>query len=417
METSDTPADAGRRQFIAGLGAAGVAGLTGLGGVASAQQNTIALGGSMSLSGDNADLGQLYRDAYQLTIRRINETGGVEAGDGNTYQLEMVLRDDESDASKSRTIYQELIDRQGIDYLLGPYASSVTLPASAVAARNQKPMVEGGGASPEIFNQGNEWIFGLLPTADKYTLSGIEMAMAQNPTPQRVALLAEDDTFSQSTARGTREKVQNTQGLELVVDQTFPSSASDLSTNLGRVRDANADVLILAAHQQHSIILARQMESQNVNVDMAMATVGSLNESFRNETGANSNYMYGPSSWAINADFQDPVYGSTSGFAEAIQSQFDYQPDYHSAAGESVILTFTQAFQQVDELTPTNVRNAIRDIEFTSAYGNIAFDERGVIDKDMIVYQWQPDSGRVIVWPEQVQQSQPIYPMPDWSER
>jgi outer membrane protein assembly factor BamB len=58
----------------------------------------------MSLSGDNADLGELYRDSYELTIQRINEAGGVEAGDGNTYELEMVLRDDESDASEGEYI-------------------------------------------------------------------------------------------------------------------------------------------------------------------------------------------------------------------------------------------------------------------------------------------------------------------------
>lgn len=146
-----------RREMLKSLGAAGaatgIAGCLGAGG--GGGDDVIALGGSMSLSGDNADLGQLYRDAYELTIQRINEDGGVEAGDGNTYELEMVLRDDETDASKSKSIYQELIDREGIDYLLGPYSSTVTLPASAVAAQNERPMVEGGGDSPEIFSQGN----------------------------------------------------------------------------------------------------------------------------------------------------------------------------------------------------------------------------------------------------------------------
>jgi len=87
---------------------------------AGSEADLITLGGSMSLTGDNADLGRLYRDAYQETIDRINEAGGVEAGDGNTYELEMVLRDDGTDASTSRSIYQELIDREGIDYLLRP---------------------------------------------------------------------------------------------------------------------------------------------------------------------------------------------------------------------------------------------------------------------------------------------------------
>lgn len=434
-----------RRAFLKAAGSTGVLGLTGLAGCSGdggdgssdggdgsggsdggsdggstgesgSGTNVITLGGSMSLTGDNADLGQLYKDAYELTIQRINESGGVEAGDGNTYELEMVLRDDGTDASQSKSIYQELIDREGIDYLLGPYSSTVTLPASAVAAQNQKPMVEGGGASPEIFAQGNEWIFGLLPTANKYAKSYIDMCLAQDSAPESIAILAEDGTFSQSTAEGARNKISNTD-LELVVDQTFPSDTSDLSTNLGRVRDSGADILLLCAHQKHNIILANQMESQNVNVDAAMGTVGSLNDSFKDEAGANGDYMYGPSSWAVNANFDDPVYGKTGDFVSAIEENYDYTPDYHSAAGEAVILTYMNAFRNVDELGPTAVRDQIRQAEFSTVYGTVAFDDSGVIDKNMLVYQWQPDPGLQITYPENVAQSEPIYPMPDWSER
>ena len=410
-----------RRRFLKAAGAVSIVGATGLSGCTELTGgggggDTIMLGGSMSLSGDNADLGQLYADAYEATISRINDGGGVEAGDGNTYELELELRDDETDASKSKSIYEELIDKDGIDYLVGPYASSVTLPASAVAASKKKPMVEGGGASPEIFSQGNEWIFGLLPTADKYPLSGIDMAASQDSPAKTAALLAEDDTFSQSTAKGARAKFEDA-GIELVVDETFPSDTSDLSTNLGKVRDQEADMLLLAAHQKHAVVLASQMESQDVNVDMAMATVGSLNDAFKENAGANGDYIYGPSSWAINADFEDTVFGSTSGFADAIREDYDYDPDYHSAAGSAVIQTFQRAFETVDELTPTKVRDAIRDSEFDTAYGKVAYGSNGVIDKEMLVYQWQPDAGKQIVWPENVQQTAPIYPMPTWDER
>jgi len=421
-----------RRTFIRIAGSAGVAGLTGLAGCSGGGEaegsgtttgssgegsDVITLGGSMSLTGDNADLGQLYKDAYELTIQMINESGGVEAGDGNTYELEMILRDDGTDASTSKSIYQELIDREGVDYLLGPYSSTVTLPASAVAAQNQKPMVEGGGASPEIFAQGNEWIFGLLPTANKYAKSYIDMALAQDSPPESIAILAEDGTFSQSTAEGARNKVDQTD-LELVVDQTFPSSTSDLSTNLGRVREAGADLLLLCAHQKHNIILANQMESQGVNVDAAMGTVGSLNESFKNEVGSTGDYIYGPTSWDINADFSDPVYGGTQNFVSAINENYDNAPDYHSAAGEAVIMTFVNAFESVDELEPTAVRNAIRDADpFSTVYGDVTFDESGVIDKNMLIRQWQLDPGLQTVYPRNVAQTDPIYPMPDWSER
>ncbi|ERG95393.1 ABC transporter substrate-binding protein [Haloquadratum walsbyi] len=433
-----------RRTFLRIAGSTGAVGLTGLAGCAggndddgntstetgnggdttanggttgdSGGMETITLGGSMSLTGENADLGKLYKDAYELTIQRINDNGGIEAGDGNTYELEMILRDDGTDASTSKGIYQELIDRENVDYLLGPYSSTVTLPASAVAAQNNKPMVEGGGASPEIFAQGNEWIFGLLPTANKYAKSYMDMCLAQDSTPESIAILAEDDTFSQSTAEGARNKIANTD-LELVVDQTFPTGTSDLSTNLSRVKSNDADILLLCAHQKHNIILANQMETQGLNVDAAMGTVGSLNDSFKNEVDTNGNYMYGPSSWAINADFDDPIYGATGDFVSAIENNYEYAPDYHSAAGEAVIVTFVNAFQNVDEIKPTPVRDYIRQAEFSTVYGTVSFDDTGVIDKNMLIYQWQPESGLQITYPENVAQSAPAYPMPDWDER
>jgi branched-chain amino acid transport system substrate-binding protein len=76
------------------------------------------------------------------------------------------------------------------------------------------------------------------------------------------------------------------------------------------------------------------------------------------------------------------------------------------------------AFQSVDEVAPTPVRNAIRDADpFSTVYGEVNFDDSGVINKNMLVYQWQPDPGLQIVYPENVAQSDPVYPTPAWSER
>ena len=102
----------------------------------------------------------------------------------------------------------------------------------------------------------------------------------------------------------------------------------------------------------------------------------------------------------------------------AINDNYGYPPDYHSAAGEAVILTFVNAFQSVEELTPTAVRNEIRDADpFSTVYGEVSFGEKGVIDKNMLIRQWQPEPGLQTVYPSAVAQSDPVYPMPDWSDR
>lgn len=423
-----------RRSVLQALAPTGVAGLTGC--LATATEDissgaesaildvasdangrgTLTLGGSMSLSGVYADLGQLYRDAYELTISHINEAGGVKASDGTAYDLEIILRDDGSDASRSEEIYRELIDEAGVDYLLGPYSSTVTLQASAVAARFRKPMVAGGGASPAIFRGDNEWIFSLLPSAVTYPVRGIDMALAQPEPPSSAAILAKDETFSQSSAAGAREKLVSA-GVDIVVDQTYPREVTDLTIYLERIEDTTPESLILCGHQRDAVATAEHLAARHIDLDMAFATVGTLTDAFREATGPDGDYWYGPSPWAINADFEDDVFGSTGNFVSAIETEFGYAPNYHSAAGSAVVQTFRQAFTAVDELTPEAVRDTIRHVQFETLYGTIQFTDEGVIERDMVVYQWQPTTGKQLVWPAELRQSDPIYPTPSWDDR
>ncbi|WP_227014919.1 amino acid ABC transporter substrate-binding protein [Natronorubrum aibiense] len=378
--------------------------------------DTITLGGSMSLSGDRSDIGRLYADAYELTVGRINDAGGVEAGDGIPYELELVLRDDESDPSRSEVIYQNLVDQAGIDYLVGPYSSAITLSTSDVAANAERPMVAGGGASSQIFERDNEWIVSLLPAADTYATTSIEMTMAQPDPPSSAAILAKADPFNQDTAEGARGILQSA-GINVVVDETITAETTDLSTSLALVEDADADVLLLNGYQEDAVIAAEQLASENVDVDMAWAPGTNLTDSFREQTGENGDYWYGPSPWATTVDSADDVFGSTSEFISAIENEYGYEPDYHSAAASAVVQTFQRAFTAVDELTPGTVRNAIRGVQFDSLYGPVQFDEDGAILRDMVVYQWQPEAGRQLVWPEQVSEANSIYPMPNWDAR
>lgn len=401
-----------RRAYLRGVGAAGgTVALAGcLGGWG---QDTIMLGGTMSLSGPFAQLGQLYRDAYELTVRRINEAGGVEAGDGTTYRLELDLRDDESDPELSVRRYRELVAQ--VDYLLGPYSSEITLAASDVAAEHERPMVQGSGASPEIYSAGAGWIFGLLPTADRYATATIEMAMAQPDPPQSAALLTERDPFSRSVATGAREKLA-AEGVELVLDRSFRSGLTDFSGHLRAVADRDADLLLLSGHETHAIRLANQLSYRGTAPKLVMATVGSLTARFRTQAGPRGAYFCGPSPWNDTAEESDPVYGSTAGFVEAVESAHGYRPDYHSAAAAAAIAVYRAAFQRATQLGPAAVREALTRTSLTTAYGPVSFDDRGVIDRDLVVYQWHPRDGgppdRVLVWPPAVREAPLVYPIP-----
>ncbi|RQG95467.1 hypothetical protein [Natrarchaeobius chitinivorans] len=71
----------------------------------------------------------------------------------------------------------------------------------------------------------------------------------------------------------------------------------------------------------------------------------------------------------------------------------------------------------VDGLTPETVRDAIAETQFESLYGPVQFGEDGAISREMVVFQWQPDAGRQLVWPKEISQADSIYPAPTWDER
>ena len=202
--------------------------------LAMAQTNTIRLGASVQLSGSLANIGRYYRDAYDLAVSTINDKGDVTIG-GQKYKLVLDLLDNQSDANLSVTQYVQLVARDKVNFLLGPFASNFALDDSSVAEKYQIPTVQGGGASTEIYSRGYKYIFGTLPPADDYFASTIEMLGKLDPKAKTVALLSADDSFDVSVAKGTREQLAKA-GMKLVVDQKYHENASDFSSLLTESR-------------------------------------------------------------------------------------------------------------------------------------------------------------------------------------
>ncbi|HKI56962.1 MAG TPA: ABC transporter substrate-binding protein, partial [Trueperaceae bacterium] len=163
-----------------------------LGTVAWAQ--TITFGTSLQLTGSLANTGRYYKDAFNMAVDTINQQGGVTVG-GKTYKLALKVLDNQSDNNLAVRQYTQLLTQDKVNFLLGPYASDAVLVTSAVAEKYQVPMIEGGGASGQIFSRGYKYIFGTLPAAGDYFKSTIDMMAKLSPPVQSIALLYADDSF------------------------------------------------------------------------------------------------------------------------------------------------------------------------------------------------------------------------------
>ena len=374
----------------------------------------IVLGASVQLTGPVANTGRYYRDAYQMAIDKINADGGVKV-DGKAHKLVLKLYDNQSDVNLSVRQYTQLVTQDKVNLLLGGFASNFQLADSVVSEKYKIPMVQGGGASNEIFSRGFKYIFGTLAPASNYFGSTVEMMKALKEPPKSVALLYADDSFDVSTADGTRPLLKKA-GFNLVMDERYSSNTSDFSTLLSQVKAKNVDAVLVAGHETEILNFVRNAKSLAIAPKLYSFTVGVPSEDFRKALGKDADYAFGMTAWLPEASLKDRWFGDAEQFAKAYKAKYGYDPDYHAASGAADVEALVMAIEKANSLNPQKVRDALASSQFDSLYGPIAFAANGQINLPQLVIQVQ--NGQVAeVYNAKGFVTPPKYPMPAWNAR
>jgi branched-chain amino acid transport system substrate-binding protein len=359
---------------------------------AAAWGQPVTFGASVQITGPVANTGRYYKDAYEFAVERINAAGGIKIG-AEHRKIALKILDNQSDVNLSVRQYVQLLAQDKVNFLLGPFASNFVLADSSIAEKNRVPMVQGGGASDQIYSRGYKYIFGTLPAASNYFGSTIEALTKLSPRPQTVALLYADDAFDVSVAKGTRELLKKA-GLKTVIDERYSTNASDFSVLLSRIKSENVDAVLVAGHETEVLNFVRQAKSLDVSPKLYSFTVGVPSADFRQALGNDANGASGMTAWLPSATLKDQWFGNAEEFARAWKARFGYEPDYHAASGVATVEALVNAIQVAGSTDSQKVRDALARISFDSLYGRVAFDDKGQISLPQIMVQIQ--NGKVV---------------------
>ena len=377
-------------------------------------EDTVTFGAAVQLTGRLANTGRYYGDGYALAVDQINSKGGITVG-GKKYKLAVKTLDNQSDVNLGVRQYVQLLAQDKVNFLLGPFSSNDALDDSSVAEKYQVPMVQGGGASTQIYARGYKYIFGTLPPADDYFASTIQMMLKLDPKPKTVALIAADDSFDVSVANGTRKLLKEA-GLELILDKQFRENNADFSSLLTLTKSVNPDVILWAGHEPEALNFIRQAKSLGVSPkDLYSFTVGVPTADFRKALGKDAEYAFGMTSWVPSKDNKDDWFGDAAQFAKAYTDRFKYPPDYHAASAVADVEAFAKAIVAAGSIEPKAVRDALAKVDFESLYGRVKFMDNGQISLPQIVIQIQNGEVTQIYGKDFI--NKPKYPLPAWNKR
>ena len=129
--------------------------------------------------------------------------------------VKLVHYDDGSRDAGSVEGFTKLIEQDQVDFLVGPYSSSLTLEASLVAEKYNIPMVASAASADEIWSRGLKNIFGTDTPAASY-MEGI--SVATDAGAKTVALVFAQTEFAVDVAAGLRRNSEKN-GMRILLDE------------------------------------------------------------------------------------------------------------------------------------------------------------------------------------------------------
>ena len=371
-------------------------------GFARVTEDTIVLGAAVSLTGRYTTAGNHTRKGYDLAVKMINERGGVRVA-GKAYRLEILYYDDESTPARGAQLAERLIRQDGVRYMLGPYSSGLTQAIAPVTERYHVPMVEGNGASRELFNKGYRYLFAVLSTSEQYLQEAInlaaELAQAEgrDPASLKIAVATENDPFSQDVRDGVLDDATR-YGMQVVIDDKLPRDLNDMTTTLLKVKALRPDLLLVSGHSKGAALLVRQAAELRASAPMvAISHCESAEVTDRARFGDTAEGILCTAQWAPTLTYRDDLFGSAGDYATLFEREYGYIPPYQAAESSAAVMVWADALQRAGSFDTDAVREALAATDMQTFYGNIRFDATGKnVAKPMVLSQIQDGEYRVV---------------------
>jgi branched-chain amino acid transport system substrate-binding protein len=195
------------------------------------------IGAVFSITGPASFLGEPEKKTAEMIAAAVNKQGGI-----NGHPIELIIADDESDATKSNLAVKKLIKKDEVPVIIGPSTSGTSMAVVSVAEEAQVPLIS-CAASYKIVTpiESRRWVF-KVAGSDSHVVGKLFEYMKAKGI-QKIAIMSASDGFGGS---GREELVRLAPefGLTIVADERYGPQDTDLSPQLTKIRAAQPQAIV-----------------------------------------------------------------------------------------------------------------------------------------------------------------------------
>ncbi len=402
---------------------AAVTALAGLAGDAAAQSGApIKIGFSMVMTGGLAANGKSALLAQKIWEEDVNAKGGLLG-----RPVKLVYYDDQSNPSTVPGIYTKLLDVDKVDLIIGPYATAQVAPAMPVVISKNKMFISLFAlAVNEEFKYPN--YFAMIPMGPDpkpaFTRGFFEVAMAQNPKPQTVAIVAADQEFSRNSSDGARENAKKAK-LKIVYDKTYPPSTTDFAPIVRAIAATNPDLVVICSYPPDSVGMVKAVNEIGFKPKMiGGAMVGLQATALKAQLGPMLNGFVNYDMWLPVPKMQFPgVEDLLKKYQARAQAEgvdaFGY---YLAPWGYAQLQVLAQAIEGTKSTEDKKLADYLRANTFKTVVGDVKFGKDGEWAQERVlqiqfhdvkgndVEQFRTMNTQTVVTPAEYKSGDVVYP-------
>lgn len=213
----------------------------------------IVLGSSQPLSGTLAYMGKAVDEGMRTYFDMVNEQGGI-----NGRKIKLITYDDELKPAKSVANAKLLVERDKVFAMVGNIGHATNISAYEYSSTKKVPTIGAMSISDLTSNPPRELLYVLPSPQSTETAAYIDNAV-EVLKAKKIAMLYQNDGWGKP-AYDIAVKRMEKHGLKLVEAQTFERFATDLTSQVFKLKQADPDVVIVYALGQEAVQFFRAAE-------------------------------------------------------------------------------------------------------------------------------------------------------------
>jgi branched-chain amino acid transport system substrate-binding protein len=330
-----------------------------LGGAGASAQEKLKIGVITTLSGPPAVIGQQLRNGFSLAVKHLDgKLGGREA--------EIIVQDDELKPDLAVTKVKAMVERDKVDFVVGPVFSNVLLAI-------MKPATEGGAilVSP---NAGTSNFAGKDCNANFFVTSyqndqvhAVSGKYAQDTGIKKVFLMAPNYQAGKDALAGFKAFYKG----EIADEVYVPLNQLDFSAELAKIAAANPNAIFVFLPGGMGVNFVKQFRQAGLADTVTFLSSFTVDESTLPALQDAALGFFGGANWA--PDLDNP---QNKAFVAAYEKEFGAVPATYAFQAYDAALLIDGAVRQVQGNLANKdaLRAALMKADFKSLRGGFKFN-------------------------------------------